>query len=1159
MTVRDAIERERARVVRLRLLTAAGGAIAVTLLLLVGGAMLLGGTRWLTLPRPVPFLVWGLTIGANVLVVAIALRRIRRASMADIAERIETEQQLRAGIVRGALEIADTGALGRRAAKAVATDLAGRGDVLAPELQRTEHQRARFALGAACAAIVATTVAVPAFRDGVRAILFPASAYAGSLLPALGFQDVPTDVLRGEPLRITVSAPGRTTVTLRHRASGSAWQDVQVDVRDGQAVVDLGTMRTTVQLVAHDGRSRSDTATIAVTDRPFIGGVTMRAMYPAYLGRPAETLPAGGRVQVPRGTVLQFSGRASVALARVALASASDTIEMRASGHVFDGRLVAHLNDSWSWEAESGPGAPSVDVPEPLILEVMPDSVPVADLMAPAADTMIAPGQALALRIGAADDHGLASVSVDVQIERAGAPGPMRRQLVVARPGTSWEGGTIVEPTGAVAGDVLHIRALAIDASPWAQTGVSRVLRVRVLTAEERRELARTLADSTVAQAVAAARAQRTLVQRTEDAARTRDRATVANSQGRTPAGTAMSEDAAERARTIAQEQRQLAERVEALRDAAKQLEKSFDQAGAMDSSLARRLRDAQELMRQALSPELMEKMQALEQAAQNLSGAEAQQALRDLAEMQQRMREQLEQSAEMLKRAAHEGAMQTLSDEAREIAEQQRALADSAAKGRADATRRAQDLADRSERYAEDVRELEERLARDRATAAAEGTAEARESAQRAEERLRESVGERGERSQRGDANGAKAEQRSGQRQGADAQTGDQQRGQQRGQQSAEQRSPGEQAAAQQSPGQQSPGQQPSGAGGQQQIAQGARDAASQMDRAAQAMQAARDAQVKEWKQELTQELDRAVQEMLQMAREERALGQQARDGQAGSEQLRGRQSSVQQGVDQTRQRLQEAGRRSSLLSGGSQRAVADARDKVQAATREMSQSGQGRTPQQAADALTEAAEALDRAAASLARDRQRAGNASSASGFAEMMQQLQEMAQRQGSINSQAQSIMQMPGGQQSAQTAQMARALARQQRQVAQGLDDIGEEAGGGRTGELAREARALAEALDAGRLDPRTAARQEQLFKRLLDAGRSLEKEEREDGERREARAAIGAPVFTPENTDASGREARRFREPTWEEMRGLSVEERRAILEYFRRINAGGTQ
>jgi hypothetical protein len=328
-------------------------------------------------------------------------------------------------------------------------------------------------------------------------------------------------------------------------------------------------------------------------------------------------------------------------------------------------------------------------------------------------------------------------------------------------------------------------------------------------------------------------------------------------------------------------------------------------------------------------------------------------------------------------------------------------------------------------------------------------------------------------------------------------------------------------------------------------------------MDNAAQAMQEARDAQVQEWKKELTSELDQSVQEMLQMARQESALEQEARAGRTSAEQMRGRQSSVQQGLDQAGKRLQEAAKKSSLLSGRSQRAMAEARQKVGEATKQLSgREGEGRTPgSQAASALGDAADALNRAAASLARDREKANGASSASGFAEMLQQLQEMAKRQGAINSQAQGLMSMPGGQGSPGAQATAQALARQQRSVAQQLDEMGDQPGANRAAELAREARRLAEALEGGRLDAATLARQEQLFRRLLDAGRSLEKDEREDSERREAKAAVGSEALTPENTNASGRAATRFREPTWDELRGLSADERRAILEYFKRINA----
>ena len=323
-------------------------------------------------------------------------------------------------------------------------------------------------------------------------------------------------------------------------------------------------------------------------------------------------------------------------------------------------------------------------------------------------------------------------------------------------------------------------------------------------------------------------------------------------------------------------------------------------------------------------------------------------------------------------------------------------------------------------------------------------------------------------------------------------------------------------------------------------------------MDRAASAMRDARAEQVKEWKRELTSELDQSVQELMQLAREERTLEQRARSGKAGDDQ-RGAQSAVEQGVDKASERLDGAAKKSALLSPRSQRAVADAREKVSQATRKVSQPSSGSGGQQQASALGEAADALTKAAAALARDRERANVAGSASGFSEMLQELQQAAQKQGQINGQAQSLMSMPGGPAGEAGQSLARALARQQRGVADQLEDAGDVAGGERAEQLAREARQLADRLDGGRLDAGTLARQQQLFRRLLDAGRSLEKEEREDSGKREATAARGMSGFTPgERVDA--RAATRFRPPTWEELRSLGAEERRAILDYFTRLN-----
>jgi len=260
---------------------------------------------------------------------------------------------------------------------------------------------------------------------------------------------------------------------------------------------------------------------------------------------------------------------------------------------------------------------------------------------------------------------------------------------------------------------------------------------------------------------------------------------------------------------------------------------------------------------------------------------------------------------------------------------------------------------------------------------------------------------------------------------------------------------------------------------------------------------------------------------------------------------------------VKQAGERMQKAGQKSSLVSSRSQRAMADAQSKVDQAGKEANASSgsSGNGGAQTAQAMREAAEALNQAAASLVRDRERANSAQSASGFSEMMQELQEMAQQQGQLNSQASGLSLMPGGSGSAQAQAAARALARRQRGLAEGLEEVGEGDESGRTSELAKEARQIAQALERGAPDAATLERQQRLYRRLLDAGKTLEQDERDESGKREARAATGTELFNPGTDKASGRAASRFREPDWNELRGLTAEERRLVLEYFKRINA----
>ena len=1138
MTLHELVEQERRHIWRRELLASALLVAAVVAVIITFGAGMLGGSRWLTLPRVLPFAVW-LVVLAAVGVLAWRTRsRLRRdATRAQVAHAIESEQRLRKGVLLGALELEGKGALAARAASVARGTLPSSG-ALAPTMRHAGRRRAGIAGAAAIAGLLVLASAKPVFGDGLLAVLRPIDAWRGALLARPAIDSAPSDLLRGSQVRIVVRAPGRQRIMLSVRQTGEAWRvdTLAVDPRTGLARWSLDALRGDLHLLASDGRASSDSVTIHAADRPFLGAVVLRVTYPSYLARPAETLPVGEPLRLPRGTSVSITGRASVPLASVSLAPDTGAgISLTTNGHTFAGGFVAERSSRLRWLA-SGSKGPVADLPAPLELEVLADSAPRVEITAPTTDTVFAAAESVGLGLTASDDHGIASVSLRVARVGASAEAAPAGQPVARSVGTSWVGVATVDVSALrlKPGDAVRVRAEVVDASPWSQRGVSRDLIIKRPTMEESRTGARALGDSAVKEARAAAAAQKSLAQRTDEASNSQARdGSSQGSQQRTNPGSeqkGMNYESAEKARALAQEQRAMTERVQRLRQATQQLEQQLKAAGALDSSLARQLSEAQALMRQALTPELMAQMQKLESASKEMNGEQSRDALRDLAQMQQRLKEQLERSAEMLKRAAHEGAMQTLSDEARELAGKQRALADSSPKSRpqgeqnengskaqdAAKAREAANLAERAERLKTAMDSLKERLAKDNATAGAKKTEQAEQHAANSETGMRRA------------ANAMRSGEKSGEPQSGSKQDGEKQEG----------------SNAQQ--GEQS-GEQQGDRSGQSE----ARDAAAEMQRAAQSMQEARDAQVNDWKKELTSELDQAVQEMMQLARQERALEQQARSGAQG-EDRRSAQSAVEQGVNKASERLQGAGKKSALLSPRSQRAVAEAQSKVSQATQSVSESRPGSSQQ--AGALSEAADALTKAAASLARDRERANSAKSASGFSEMIQQMQEMAQKQGQINSQAQGMMGMPNGGNSGPGQALARSLAQKQRSVADQLEEVGDAAGGDRAAQLAREARQLADALDNGRLDGGTLARQQQLFRRLLDAGRSLEKEERDDSGKREATTATGTDAFTPTGK-VDARAAIKFRPPSWQELRGLSPDERRAILDYFTRINS----
>ena len=301
-------------------------------------------------------------------------------------------------------------------------------------------------------------------------------------------------------------------------------------------------------------------------------------------------------------------------------------------------------------------------------------------------------------------------------------------------------------------------------------------------------------------------------------------------------------------------------------------------------------------------------------------------------------------------------------------------------------------------------------------------------------------------------------------------------------------------------------------------------------------------------WREEVTGQLDAALQEMSRLTASQLDVSEGFQRGEPAAS-LRQRQGAVEEGVQRVLDQLREASGKNALVSPQLGLNLAMAQDKMRQAREALEPA----TPnfRQGAEQSGAAVDALNAVSYQLLRSRGSVGNSQSGSGMEEAMAQMSALAQQQGGVSQGAQSLLPVPG---QGPPGAALQALAAQQRAIADQLERL--RAGGQSpgAGEMANEARDLARQLEAGRLDRQTAERQARLFHRMLDAGRTLQGDEADPKQERQSTTATGDSVRLPPAlqarlTDAAGR----LRMPSWEDLQRFAPEERRLVVDYFRRL------
>lgn len=340
------------------------------------------------------------------------------------------------------------------------------------------------------------------------------------------------------------------------------------------------------------------------------------------------------------------------------------------------------------------------------------------------------------------------------------------------------------------------------------------------------------------------------------------------------------------------------------------------------------------------------------------------------------------------------------------------------------------------------------------------------------------------------------------------------------------------------------------------EQMAAGNRQGAAQSGKQAEQMLAplgpqlekARDGMQDEWREEVLAALDLALAETSRLTQRQLQLGRGFTGG-ATTADTRATQGTVEDGVARVLAQMQATAGRNALVSARILPALAVAQQEMARAREALGSAvPDNRT---AAAHAGGAVDALTVAAYHMVRSRDDVAGSGSGSGMQEAMQRMSQLAGQQGQAGQQAASLLPMAGAGQDQMGQQLAQAAAAQ-RAVAEQLERLRAQGAMPSAGALAEEAEALARELERGRLSQQTVERQQRLFRRMLDAGRTLEGEERGDQKERQSTSATpGDILLPPALRDRLLRDGDRPRFPDWDELQRLSPAERRLVVEYFR--------
>ena len=411
---------------------------------------------------------------------------------------------------------------------------------------------------------------------------------------------------------------------------------------------------------------------LTVVERPDLRDFTVQVTYPAYTGRPAETIRNGGNLTVPEGSQLrwQFSTAATEALSLV-FENPAETVPGTRAGEAFAVERRAMRSQPYQVRLQNA--ASFNRDPIGYQLTVVPDAPPTLTVEAFSDTTSL---RFLALGGTAQDDYGLTALRLHYQVQRGGNKAGAYVSRALSLPngvGGMYSYTWNLGPLNLQPGDRLayFVEAVDNDGIHGPKSTRSRPLEFRL---PSRRELDKQLssqANSVASQLSSAAKQSKQLERE------------LAQSQNKLKTKREMSFQDRKQLESMLDQKAQLDQQVQAMQQKFEQLQQQQNQLSPKSEELAKKAEELKKLMNDLLDPEtkkLYDKLQKLLEQ-QKQPDAEMQKLLAQLENKENTLQKELDRALEMFKQMQFEQKAEQTADRLDQLAKEEEKLAEETAK----------------------------------------------------------------------------------------------------------------------------------------------------------------------------------------------------------------------------------------------------------------------------------------------------------------------------------------------------------------------------------------------------------------------------------------------------------------------------------------------